>query len=69
MCADAVKMRADMAAHKPPRGALDAKLAPGGLIDLEFAVHTAQLVNRTGFDPDLTRAIGVARGAGAAAPT
>ena len=54
---DATAMRADMAAHKPPTGPLDAKLSPGGLVDLEFAVHVAQLVNRTGFDPHLGRAI------------
>jgi len=55
--ADARKMRADMASHKPPAGPLDAKLLPGGLVDLEFAVHTSQLTSRTGFDPDLRRAI------------
>jgi glutamate-ammonia-ligase adenylyltransferase len=55
--ADAVAMRGEMAAHKPPTGPLDAKLLPGGLVDLEFAVHVAQLVHRTGFDPHLRRAI------------
>ncbi|MFD1786982.1 bifunctional [glutamate--ammonia ligase]-adenylyl-L-tyrosine phosphorylase/[glutamate--ammonia-ligase] adenylyltransferase [Sphingomonas floccifaciens] len=55
--ADATKMRADMAAHKPPSGPLDAKLLDGGLVDLEFAVHTLQLVHRTGFDSHLGRAI------------
>ena len=55
--ADAVAMRAEMAAHKPPAGPLDAKLLPGGLVDLEFAVHAAQLTRRTGFDPDLGAAI------------
>ncbi len=55
--ADATKMRADMAAHKPPVGPLDAKLLEGGLVDLEFAVHVAQLVHRTGFDPHLGEAI------------
>ena len=55
--ADAVAMRAEMAAHKPPQGPIDAKLAPGGLVDLEFAVHVAQLVHCTGFDPRLDRAI------------
>ncbi len=55
--ADASAMRAEMAAHKPPRGALDAKLLPGGLVDLEFAVHARQLQHRTAFDPDLRRAI------------
>lgn len=60
--AEARKMRADMAAHKPPSGPLDAKLLPGGLVDLEFAVHTRQLVSRTGFDPDLRRAIDLLAG-------
>jgi len=55
--ADARSMRAEMAAHKPPAGPLDAKLLPGGLVDLEFAVHVVQLVNRAGFDPNLGTAI------------
>ncbi|ONF96233.1 bifunctional [glutamine synthetase] adenylyltransferase/[glutamine synthetase]-adenylyl-L-tyrosine phosphorylase [Sphingomonas jeddahensis] len=55
--ADALTMRAEMAAHKPPMGPLDAKLLPGGLVDLEFAVHVMQLMRRTGFDPNLGRAI------------
>ncbi|MBY0519864.1 MAG: glutamine-synthetase adenylyltransferase, partial [Sphingomonas sp.] len=55
--ADAVAMRAEMARHKPPLGPLDAKLLPGGLVDLEFAVHAAQLMHRTAFDSDLGRAI------------
>ena len=54
---EAATMRADMARHKPPAGPLDAKLLPGGLVDLEFAVHLAQLRERTGFDPDLRVAI------------
>ncbi|MES2042322.1 MAG: bifunctional [glutamine synthetase] adenylyltransferase/[glutamine synthetase]-adenylyl-L-tyrosine phosphorylase [Pseudomonadota bacterium] len=55
--ADAVKMRAEMAAHKPPAGPLDAKLLPGGLVDLEFAVHMVQLTRLAGFDPHLGSAI------------
>ncbi|TCP92345.1 glutamate-ammonia-ligase adenylyltransferase [Sphingomonas sp. PP-CE-1A-559] len=55
--ADARTMRSDMAAHKPPKGALDAKLLPGGLVDLEFATHVVQLVNKAGFDPNLGGAI------------
>ena len=51
-------MRAEMAAHKRPAGPLDAKLLPGGLVDLEFAVHVRQLLHRTSFDPDLRGAIG-----------
>ena len=57
IAADAHAMRLEMAAHKPPQGPLDAKLAPAGLVDLEFAIHTRQLINRTAFDPDLGRAI------------
>ncbi|MHA6720952.1 bifunctional [glutamine synthetase] adenylyltransferase/[glutamine synthetase]-adenylyl-L-tyrosine phosphorylase [Sphingomonas sp. RS6] len=55
--ADAVRMRAEMATHKPPAGPLDAKLLDGGLVDLEFAVHVLQLRHRIGFDPHLGRAI------------
>lgn len=54
---DALTMRAEMAAHKPPAGPLDAKLLPGGLVDLEFAVHVRQLLTCRGFDPHLGRAI------------
>lgn len=68
LSADARKMRADMAAHKPPAGPLDAKLLAGGLVDLEFAVHTQQLVHRTGFDPDLRRAIGALAEKGLVSP-
>ena len=61
---EAAAMRADMARHKPPAGPLDAKLCPGGLVDLEFAVHLVQLVHRTGFDPDLRVAISALIAAG-----
>lgn len=54
---DVLKMRADMAAHKPPQGPLDAKLARGGLVDLEFLVHYLQLRERTAFEPELGTAI------------
>lgn len=57
LTAAALKMRADIAAHKKPLGPLDVKLLPGGLVDLEFIVHTLQLKHRTGFDPDLRRAL------------
>ncbi|MBI0476579.1 bifunctional [glutamine synthetase] adenylyltransferase/[glutamine synthetase]-adenylyl-L-tyrosine phosphorylase [Sphingomonas sp. MA1305] len=57
VAADARAMRAEMARHKPPTGTLDAKLLPGGLVDLEFAVHVAQLRARVGFDPRLAVAI------------
>jgi glutamate-ammonia-ligase adenylyltransferase len=55
--ADAAKMRDEITAHKPPAGPLDAKLLDGGLVDLEFAVHTLQLLHRKGFDPNLGGAI------------
>ena len=55
--ADAVKMRGDMARHKPPAGPLDVKLGPGGLVDLEFAVHTLQLTSGIGLDSRLECAI------------
>ena len=48
--ADAAKMRADMERHKPPRSALDVKLGPGGLVDLEFATHVLQLTTAVGLD-------------------
>jgi glutamate-ammonia-ligase adenylyltransferase len=55
--ADVVKMRGDMAAHKPARGELDVKLLRGGLVDLEFLVHFLQLRDRTALTPDLSAAI------------
>ena len=57
--ADATKMRADMALHKPPKGPLDVKLSTGGLVDLEFSVHVTQLAYGIGFDPHLGNAIGL----------
>ncbi len=54
---EAEEMRAEMMRHKPPSGPLDVKLSPGGLVDLEFAVHRAQLIHRAGFDPHLGEAI------------
>lgn len=67
--ADAAAMRAEMATHKPPAGELDAKLLPGGLVDLEFAVHVVQLVRHTGLQPDLSRAIDDLVGQGMLPPT
>ena len=34
--------------HKPPGGPFDIKLGPGGLVDLEFAVHMLQLGTGSG---------------------
>ena len=55
---DAAEMRTEMARHKPPSGPLDIKLGEGGLVDLEFAVHTLQLIHGAGLDPRLEYAIG-----------
>ena len=55
--ADAASMREEIARHKPPAGPFDIKLGPGGLVDLEFAVHTLQLTHRVGLDPRLEVAL------------
>ena len=55
--ADVLTMRADMAAHKPSKGALDAKLARGGLVDLEFLLHYLQLREGKGLTPGLGTAV------------
>ena len=55
--ADAATMRGDMKRHKPPAGPLDIKLGDGGLVDLEFAVHTLQLIHHVGLDPRLEVAL------------
>jgi glutamate-ammonia-ligase adenylyltransferase len=54
---DAVKMRGEIQRHKPPKSELDVKLGPGGLVDLEFAVHVLQLTRGVGFDPRLEVAL------------
>jgi glutamate-ammonia-ligase adenylyltransferase len=54
---DAAKMRADMERHKPPRSALDVKLGPGGLVDLEFATHVLQLTTHVGLNTRLEDAL------------
>ena len=50
-------MRKDMAAHKPPKGELDVKLLPGGLVDMEFIIHMLQLTRHEGLVPQLGPAI------------
>jgi len=50
-------MRAEMAAHKPPRGPLDVKLLRGGLVDCEFIVHYLQLREGIALDPAVDIAI------------
>lgn len=59
---DVVAMRAEIAAAKPGGGAWDVKLAPGGLVDLEFIVHFLQLRERAAITPDMAEAIGLLTG-------
>ena len=66
--ADVLKMRADMAAHKPSKATLDVKLLRGGLIDLEFLIHYLQLRERAGFAPDLLAAVESLADAGLVTP-
>jgi [glutamine synthetase] adenylyltransferase / [glutamine synthetase]-adenylyl-L-tyrosine phosphorylase len=54
---DVIKMRADIAAHKPPKSDLDVKLGVGGLVDLEFCIHLRQLQSGQGLDPHLGGAL------------
>ncbi|MFZ2997643.1 bifunctional [glutamine synthetase] adenylyltransferase/[glutamine synthetase]-adenylyl-L-tyrosine phosphorylase [Sphingobium sp.] len=60
----AVKMRGDIARHKPPVSDLDVKLVPGGLVDLEFLIHVTQFRHGMAFDPDLGQALGLLVAAG-----
>jgi glutamate-ammonia-ligase adenylyltransferase len=55
--ADAAAMRTEMSRHKPPSGEMDVKLGEGGLVDLEFTVHTLQLTSGVGLDPRLEVAL------------
>ncbi|HEX7871510.1 MAG TPA: bifunctional [glutamine synthetase] adenylyltransferase/[glutamine synthetase]-adenylyl-L-tyrosine phosphorylase [Sphingobium sp.] len=68
MTREAVKMRADIAKHKPPKGDLDVKLVPGGLIDCEFLTHVTQFRTGMGFAPDLRVGIDALTSAGALGP-
>ncbi len=54
---DVTEMRKEMATHKPPKGDLDVKLLPGGLVDMEFIVHALQLKMHQALYPQLGRAI------------
>ncbi|WP_233222388.1 bifunctional [glutamate--ammonia ligase]-adenylyl-L-tyrosine phosphorylase/[glutamate--ammonia-ligase] adenylyltransferase [Allosphingosinicella deserti] len=62
--AEAVRMRRDIALHKRSGGPFDIKLGAGGLVDLEFAIHTLQLRTGIGLDPHLEVAIAALRDAG-----
>ena len=57
-------MRLEILRHKPPAGPLDIKLGPGGLVDLEFAIHVLQLTSGVGLDPRLECAIAALAEAG-----
>ncbi|RZA28790.1 MAG: glutamine-synthetase adenylyltransferase, partial [Proteobacteria bacterium] len=54
---DVLKMRAEMAAHKAPRGSLDVKLHRGGLVDLEFLIHYLQLREGIAITPEMVGAL------------
>jgi glutamate-ammonia-ligase adenylyltransferase len=54
---DADRMRLEIARHKKPRGPFDIKLIPGGLVDLEFAVHVLQLSRHVAVAPRLVEAV------------
>jgi len=64
VAADAARMRLEIARHKKPSGPFDIKLGPGGLVDLEFAVHTLQLTHRVGLLPRISEAIAALAAAG-----
>ncbi len=65
---DAATMRRDIASHKLPKGPLDVKLAKGGLVDLEFIIHAAQLTHGHGLHPALGRALAELGEAGLLSP-
>lgn len=52
---DVMRMRGDMAMHKPPAGPLDVKLMRGGLVDIEFILHFLQLRDGIALDPRLSK--------------
>jgi glutamate-ammonia-ligase adenylyltransferase len=68
VAADSGRMRHEIARHKRPSGPFDIKLGPGGLVDLEFAVHTLQLSHRIGLVPRLADAIAALTEAGLVPP-
>jgi glutamate-ammonia-ligase adenylyltransferase len=68
LVADVVAMRREMRLHKSPSGPFDIKLGDGGLVDLEFAVHTLQLRHRIGLDPHLEVALAALEAAGHVGP-
>ena len=65
---DIAQMRADIRAHKPPKGPLDVKLLPGGLVDAEFVIHALQLSGAAPSVPQLDKAAQLLLDAGALPP-
>ena len=68
---DVRDMRALMARERPPAGFWDVKLAPGGLVDIEFAAQYLQLANAASGGPlcvHTADALAAMAGAGLAAP-
>ncbi len=53
LAGDVRGMRGQIAAHKTPKGPLDVKRLPGGLIDAEFVIHFLQLTHKCGLHPEL----------------
>jgi [glutamine synthetase] adenylyltransferase / [glutamine synthetase]-adenylyl-L-tyrosine phosphorylase len=53
---DIKQMRMDITAHKPPKGPLDIKLKPGGLVDAEFTIHALQLLGHAKVVPNIYEA-------------
>jgi glutamate-ammonia-ligase adenylyltransferase len=54
--ADILDMRQDMDTHRASHSAWDMKLAPGGLVDIEFIVHTHQLLQAS-FHPRIVQPV------------
>ena len=52
---DVLRMRGEMATHKPAKGPLDVKLLRGGLVDIEFILHFLQLRDHVALDPRLSK--------------
>ena len=68
---DVIEMRALMAQERPPFGFWDFKLAPGGLVDIEFAAQHLQIVHAAQGGPlaaNTGEALRAARDAGLADP-
>ncbi len=54
---EVLEMRTRMAEHKPAKGALDVKLARGGLVDVEFITHYLQLRTSAGLAASIPAAL------------